>query len=99
MAASVNASRKVRALRLARQRIDEGKSQFVCLALEHVAERDTSLANACRQLREYIGKALGPCMTLNTWYKVTYRTQVLPDMRVTRLAWIDWMIECLEGKR
>lgn len=90
---------KITALRLAREHVPT--VDYICIALEDVGRNHLGLEHACLDLRTYIQGQLGECYTLESWLEDNLDdiTAYLDRERmlVTRLAWIDWMIEQLEA--
>ena len=99
---------KVEILQQARKEIKNGGEIYVCLAVEFPGGAchagDTILRT---QLKKWIGTLLGSDLrTLDDWliaqHKTTLEMQDYRDypekMRVTRVAWIDWMIEYWTAK-
>lgn len=73
----------------------------ICAALQYCANTPEEYI-AVRQLKEYIGDALGTHSYLNGWvasetgYSYLHIRSCHKKMLVTRKAWIDWMIACYE---
>ncbi len=82
----------------AREGILSEEHQFLCVAVGTGTEEGSEICN-------YIQKLLGSCFTLDKWVgfslgftqKDYIKFLDLPErkdkMRITRLAWIDWMLE------
>ena len=81
----------VKILEQARLNIESGRSGYICNAIiwQHVHPKQT------KQLVEYIGNALEGHETLMTWLRETNQGDHIDSnsqLKETRLAWIDWMI-------
>jgi hypothetical protein len=94
---------KIRILRQARELIESGEENFVCLAIEYAAKRLERIS-AGAELVAWVESMLGDSGTLSGWIR-SNRPELwfsatcderIRLLRVTRLAWIDWMISELE---
>ncbi|WP_105132653.1 hypothetical protein [Burkholderia sp. BE12] len=82
-----------RALIRARDLIEIGKQDMICLALNAVAVDDPALDRAAERMRFYIHTALDGFATLGGWQLARGIGRSKFDaMRADRLAWIDWML-------
>lgn len=88
---------KISVLRMARNSIADGSSDYICFAIIKVKDRHPHLYGASASLREYIERALRPHDSLEDWLNATHpdRTFTCRNVRDHRLQWIDWMIESL----
>ncbi len=84
---------KIKALKLARIQIEEG-GIFICWALTSIANYNPELRRATLALKCYIAEQLAPCNSLGQWQAEHDLFTGAP--KVSRLAWIDWMIKQLE---
>lgn len=77
----------------------------ICWALDRAADADPApnILKAADELANYISDAIEPYSYLPSW--IRHRTGVviqwageedLQRLLTTRLAWIDWMINCYE---
>lgn len=92
-------------LRDARAQIESESETFVCLAIKyhHGREREGEAHAAAEELAIWARSLLGGCYTLESWLEERHGIAGLSEspreygvrekLRVTRLAWIDWMIE------
>ena len=83
-------SQHVAILRAARERIEDGREKYVCAAL--MLEGDDGI------LQGWVRGLLDGASTLEGWLfrfhlGVFSIVEYAPRMRLTRLAWLDWMIE------
>lgn len=94
-------------LREARPRIENGDDQYICRAVEKVADN----AKEADDLQEHILGMLGQNISLEGWLSRVHgvRKPNQPDsfgavrryrdrMRITRLAWIDHLVAEFEAK-
>jgi hypothetical protein len=89
-------------LREARGRIEDRSLSYVCLAINHPKQWN---GNDRENLKSWVLALLGSHYTLESWIEENCGVWIREDMkrdaekmRVTRLAWIDWMIAYWEGK-
>lgn len=94
---------KIAALKYARKAIVNDERTFICFALcDYAEDKNNHLADeAVEYLTDYISESLGSHNTLSRW--VDARVKAInvcgtSKMKRTRLAYIDWMIACYEGK-
>jgi len=90
----------ITALRFASTRIDWCENNYICSALHAVSEDYPDMSEEVQYLKTWVQKMLGSCGTLESWLRES-RIHLNPidhpeKLRVTRLAWIDWMIAELE---
>ena len=83
-------SQHVAILRAARERIEDGREKYVCSALMYVGDDGT--------LQGWVQGLLDGSATLEGWLfrfhpGVFSIVGCAARMRLTRLAWLDWMIE------
>jgi len=86
-------SNKRKVLTMARIALEDSRVDFLCHAIEHVANQNENLANECRVLKAYVVDALDEHYTLACW-QITNGFGERDDKqtRKDRLAWIDWML-------
>lgn len=95
---------KIKVLNGSRRIIARGDARGICKATRYVESEFPALRTAAAELREYLSKALGPHAYLEGYVAAktrrTYETVLNSEgkMRVTRLAWIDWIIAQYESK-
>jgi hypothetical protein len=90
MALSAN---KRQALSIARELIESGEEDYICLALREASRRNPSLNEAVKGLRKFISRQLFPYTFLHTW-QMRNGFGWRPDRaRGDRIAWIDWMLD------
>lgn len=83
-----------------------GGEQYICLALEKAAKKVHELDHAAEYLKDVIEDRLEECLALETWLLkrvpeardmwLTNRPAFDHKAYLTRLAWIDALIEELE---
>lgn len=94
---------KIAALKLTRDYIQSraytlGCDKGICLLLSRYKHNYT----AVNSLKGYIRRALtGRHLFLNSWVRQNSKLEYWPNsddprMVATRVAWLDWMIQCLE---
>ena len=107
---SPSTENKIKALKLARRLIASGEISHLCTALDRIADADGRLVTAAYELKRYISKMLGGAgsssSTLGEWQRqhgVRPLDWIPSESRASklqykrdRLAWIDWMIRCLQ---
>lgn len=90
--------RKISALRYAHKLIKDEQQDYICYALHAYWEKYPKAYDAVEYLKEYIDGALCGHMTLASWVKdatgVEQFVAGTEKIRSTRLAWIEWMLEC-----
>lgn len=97
----VPAKDQIHVLKCAQESIAEGSHRFICFALSDFVPRSLQEQRAVVYLKTYIENVLGlRFSSLDFWLEAQ---GYFPDrrggaakIRHTRLAWIDWMIKCLE---
>lgn len=89
---------KIAVLRAARKRIANDLNSMVCLALHEACDSNARLSSlATKELLTYVQNAISPHTTLGSWQRANaVKAQGLRDLKKDRLAWIDWMIDCIE---
>lgn len=90
----------VNILRRARGRLASGKAFYICWAVRDAGRASAALhphaVRGAKYLQAYVMLQLSGCRTLNDWiYTRTGRWPSSGAARITRLLWIDWMIEQL----
>ena len=105
---SPSTEQKIDALKLARRLIASGDISHLCTALDRIAHADDRLVTAVYELKRYINKMLdgGSSSTLGEWQRqhgIRPMKWIPSESRASklqyrrdRLAWIDWMIRCLQ---
>lgn len=103
---SATNEQKVEALKAARRMIEEKRHSYICNALDQeVADGSAHLSIAAAELCAYMHASLGGPRgfykfdpTLENWQTDNgLGSRASAQTRADRLAWIDWMILCLEG--
>lgn len=84
-------------LREARDRIEHGSESYVCNALHPAYYPTDASKRAAQLLRDWVGELIAPHLVLENWVR-DQGTQVphgvaTPQARITRLAWLDWMVQ------
>ena len=103
--------KKIKALQEARVYISSRKERYICNALARVVDKEPSLKITVILLKKYIQEQLDGYISLENWlfhkrkvypkgisHLETYSSVFTGILQATRLAWIDWMIEQLQGK-
>jgi len=105
---------KIAALKHARKLISNEQAEYVCIALTNYAviKENAVASEAVEYLHHYIGKQLNGEGALDYWLFSNKTLDTIEDVqscwfhgkgskkiRQTRLNWIDWMLECYEGKK
>lgn len=95
---------KIKVLQLARAVVARPKYKAgLCYALSLACSNQRQLWPAAAHMKKYVTRVLGPNMFLEGWLRRNAGVQVYHSydtprnrrkMRATRLAWIDWMIQC-----
>lgn len=84
-------------LKLAREKIEDGRIYYICNALLDTAEINPSLYPAAMRLRLYISEQLrysDLTPTLERWQRYNgFGDRGREQGRLDRLAWIDWMLD------
>lgn len=95
-------------LKAAKGLIESGKHVFICFALDQVADDYADASHRSVQgLLRWVGALLGTSESLDDWLHDRYNTWRGDDdvdyfkrTRITRLAWLDWMIaQCEEQEK
>jgi hypothetical protein len=103
----VTNQQKIDALKILRNRVQSGKTRYLCVGLSMMEEFGTIDQEVATALSDYIKRALGPYAILEQWlsangflgdplYFGMSGKANLDGVRLARLQWIDWMIEQLE---
>jgi hypothetical protein len=78
----------------ARELIETGRQTYICRAIQHSRWRGTVASAAKSRLRKYIMQNLDGRPTLDLWlYARTAKWPGSHEVRATRIAWINWMLE------
>ncbi|KGS75412.1 hypothetical protein X947_5377 [Burkholderia pseudomallei MSHR7334] len=91
-------------LKLAREKIEDGSADFICNALNSAATFNPHLSFAAEEICSYISKKLGVTRypdwtpTLDEWQIYNgFGDRGREQRRLDRLAWIDWMLNDMQG--
>ena len=89
---------KIAVLRAARKRIVQDLNSMVCLALTDACDSNARLSLlATTELITYVQNSISSHTTLGAWQRANgVKMPGLRDLKADRLAWIDWMIACIE---